>query len=401
MRISTSTLFSEGVSAMQQMQNNLARTNLQIATGQRMLSPADDPAAAARAIELKQSDASNTQLASNRATATNTLSLAEGVLSSVTSVLQELKSLGVETGGVMTNATSMKGIATTLRGRMQELLGLANSTDGIGNYLFSGGQGKVQPFVNTSAGTIYQGDDVQRRIQVSASRQMAATEVGSDIFMRVRNGNGSFQTSAAAGNTGTATIDQGRVLAAPFNGNSYRVTFTSATTFDVQNLTSGTPVSTGNAYVSGQAVTFEGIQFEIGGNPAAGDTFDVQASANQSVFATLEAFIALADAPPAAGDALSAAKFQQGLQTVIGTLDQVLNNVLSTRATIGGRLREIDSLQATGESLGLQYKNNLSKIQDTDYIQAVTDLNKQQLALQASQQSFARISQLSLFDFLR
>lgn len=401
MRISTSTLFSEGVSAMQQMQNNLARTNLQIATGQRMLSPADDPAAAARAIELNQSDASNTQLASNRATATNTLSLAEGVLSSVTSVLQELKSLGVETGGVMTNATSMKGIATTLRGRMQELLGLANSTDGIGNYLFSGGQGKVQPFVNTSAGTIYQGDDVQRRIQVSASRQMAATEVGSDIFMRVRNGNGSFQTSAAAGNTGTATIDQGRVLAAPFNGNSYRVTFTSATTFDVQNLTSGTPVSTGNAYVSGQAVTFDGIQFEIGGTPAAGDTFDVQASANQSVFATLEAFIALADAPPAAGDALSAAKFQQGLQTVIGTLDQALNNVLSTRATIGGRLREIDSLQATGESLGLQYKNNLSKIQDTDYIQAVTDLNKQQLALQASQQSFARISQLSLFDFLR
>jgi len=214
MRISTSTLYSEGVTAMQQMQSNLARTNLQIATGQRMLSPADDPAAAARAIELNQSDASNTQLASNRTAATNTLSLAEGVLSGVTSALQELKGLGVEAGGVMTNATSMKGIATTLRGRMQELLGLANSTDGVGNYLFSGGQGKVKPFVTTATGTIYQGDDVQRQIQVSASRQMAATEAGSDIFMRVRNGNGLFQTSAGATNTGTGIIDQGQALTA-------------------------------------------------------------------------------------------------------------------------------------------------------------------------------------------
>ena len=401
MRISTSTLFSESVTAMQQMQNNLARTNLQIATGQKMLSPADDPAAAARAIELNQSDASNTQFASNRNMAANNLSLTEGVLSGVTSLLQELKSLSVEAGGVMTNATSMKGISTTLRGRMEELLGLANSTDGVGNYLFSGGQGKVKPFATTAAGTVYQGDDVQRLVQVAPSRQMAATDSGADVFMRIRNGNGTFQTSAGAGNTGTGGISQGQVLTSPFNGNGYRVTFTSATTFDVLNVTSGTPVSTGNAYVSGQAVTFDGIQVEVSGAPATGDTFDVQPSVNQSIFATLDKFIAAADAPPVAGDALSIAKFQQGLREVMGALDQALNNVLSTRATVGGRLRELDSLQATGEELGLQYKNSLSKIQDTDYIQAVTDLNKQQLALQASQQSFARVSQLSLFDFLR
>jgi len=404
MRISTSTLYSEGVTAMQQMQSNLARTNLQIATGQRMLSPADDPAAAARAIELNQSDASNTQLANNRTAAANTLSLSEGVLSGVTATLQELQSLGIEVGGVMTNAASMKGIATTLRGRLQELQGLANSTDGVGNYLFSGGQGKIKPFVQTAAGMVYQGDDVQRQVQVGASRQMAATENGSDIFMRVRNGNGSFQTSALVGNAGTGIISQGLALTSPFNGNSYRVTFTSATTFDVADITAGAPgtaVLTAQPYVSGQAITFNGIQFEISGAPANGDTFDVQPSTNQNLFATLDAFIALADAPPVAGDSVAEAKFNQGLQQVMAGLDQALNSVLTTRATIGGRLREIDALQATGESLGLQYKNTLSKIQDTDYIQAVTDLNKQQLALQASQQSFARVSQLSLFDYLR
>lgn len=400
MRISTTTLFTEGVTAMQQMQSNLARTNLQIATGQRMLSPADDPAGAARAIELNQSNASNTQFASNRNTAINTLALEEGILSSVTLVLQDIRDLALEAVGQAQSTTSLKGLATSLRGRMEEMMGLANSTDGIGNYLFSGGQGKVKPFVATASGASYQGDDVQRLIQVAPSRQMAATDSGGDIFMRIRNGNGTFQTAAGTANTGSGTIDQGQPLSLPFNGNSYRVTFTSATTFDVLNVTSGATVSSGNAYVSGQAVSFDGIQFEIKGAPASGDTFDIAPSSNQSVFDTMSQLLATLEAPPLAGDAAANAKFQQGLQQANGELKQSLDNVLTTRATVGGRLRELDSLQATGEELGLQYAQSLSKIQDTDYIQAVTDLNRQQLALQASQQSFARVSQLSLFNYL-
>ncbi|MFH2135792.1 MAG: flagellar hook-associated protein FlgL [Pseudomonadota bacterium] len=401
MRISTSTLYSEGVTAMQQMQSNLARTQLQMTTGQRMLSPADDPAAAARAIELKQSDASNTQLASNRQAAMNTLSLEDGVLASITSLLQDVKIMSLDAGGSLQTASSLKGIATDLRGRMQELFGLSNSTDGLGNFLFSGSQGKIQPFADTAAGATYQGDDVQRLIQAGPTRQISSADSGADIFMRIRNGNGSFATSVAAANTGSGTITQGQVLASPFNGNTYQVTFTSATTFDIQNVTTGTPVSTGNAYVSGQAITFDGIQVEIKGAPANGDTFDIKPSVNQSVFETIKQFLATVDAPPLAGDAAANAKFQQGLQQASAALDLAINNVMYSRATVGARLRELDSLQATGEELGVQYKQTLSKIQDTDYIQAATDMSKQQLALQASQQSFAKISQMSLFDYLR
>jgi flagellar hook-associated protein 3 FlgL len=401
MRISTSTLYSEGVTAMQQMQNSLARTQLQMTTGQRMLSPADDPAAAARAIELKQSEASNTQLASNRNAAISTLSLADGILGSVTSLLQDVKVMSLDAGGPLHNASTLKGIATDLRGRMQELLGLANSTDGVGNFLFAGAQGKVQPFVNTAAGTVYQGDDVPHLVQASPSRQMATSDSGADVFMRIKNGNGAFQTGGAAANTGSGIISQGLVLNAPYSGNNYQVTFTSATTYDIQNLTTGTPVSTGNAYVSGQAITFDGIQFEIKGAPAAGDTFDIQPSANQSIFDTINNFLAIVDAPPVPGDAAAVAKFQQGLQQASAAVDQAINNVLYTRATVGGRLRELDSLQSTGVELGVQYQQTLSQIQDTDYIQAATDMARQQLALQASQQSFAKISQMSLFDYLR
>jgi len=315
--------------------------------------------------------------------------------------LQDVKIMSLDAGGSMQTASSLRGIATDLRGRMQELMGLANSTDGIGNFLFAGAQGKIQPFVNTAAGTAYQGDDIPHLIQASPTRQIPTSDSGADVFMRIKNGNGSFQTAVAAANTGSGTISQGLVLNAPFNGSSYQVTFTSATTFDIQNLTTGTPVSTGNTYASGQAITFDGIQIEIKGAPAAGDTFDLKPSVNQSIFDTINNFLAAVDAPPVAGNGAAVAKFQLGLQQASAALDQAINNVMYTRATVGGRLRELDSLQATGVELGVQYQQTLSKIQDTDYIQAATDMSRQQLALQASQQSFAKISQMSLFDYLR
>ena len=211
MRISTSTLFSEGVASMNQLQTSLARTQAQISTGRRILNPADDPAAAARATELNQADAANTQFAANRTAATNTLSLSESILGSVTSLLQDAQALTVQAGNATLNASDLRSIAGDLSGRLQELIGLANSTDGTGNFLFSGAQGRVQPFVETAAGVSYQGDDVQRLIQAAPSRQIAGTDSGADIFMRIKNGNGTFQAAPNAANTGSGTISQGRV----------------------------------------------------------------------------------------------------------------------------------------------------------------------------------------------
>jgi len=408
MRISTATLFSEGVATMNQLQVNLAKTQTQISSGRRILNPADDPAAAARATELNQADAANTQYAANRTAAVNTLSLSESILGSVTSLLQDAQALTVQAGNATLNVSDLRSIATDLNGRLQELIGLANSTDGTGNFLFSGAQGRIQPFVETGAGVSYQGDDVQRLIQAAPSRQIAGTDSGADIFMRIKNGNGTFQAAPNAANTGSGTISQGRVLdATQYAANQYQVTFSVAagvTTYDVADVTAGLPgtaVLAAQPYVSGQAISFNGIQFEIQGAPAAGDTFDINPSSNQSMFDTLSSLIGTLNAAPATGDAVATAAFQQGLQQSLGALDQDLNKVLGVRATVGGRLRELDALQSTGEDLGLQYKQTLSKIQDTDYLQAISQLNQQQLTLQAAQQSFAKISQLSLFDFLR
>jgi len=402
MRISTSSYYNESVATMNQLQVNIAQTTQQLATGRKILSPADDPAAAARAAELTQTDSANTQFGSNRIAATNVLSLADGILQSVSNLILDAKDVSTAASNGLLDPAARKSMATDIQGRLQELLGLANSTDGTGNYIFAGAQGKVQPFADTAAGVVYQGDDVQRKVQAATGRQIPITDSGADIFMRVRNGNGTFSASPALlTNTGDSTINQGIVTdPALYDGHTYQIAFTAANIYDINDLTTGLPVTSGNAYVSGQAISFNGIQLEIKGTPAINDTFDVTPSKNQSIFDTLTKLVATLNTPALAVSGPTNASYRQGLSDAFNSLEQGLNAVLGTRATMGARLRELDALNVTGDELGLQYKSTLSKIQDTDYNKAISDLTQQQMVLTAAQKSFSQVSKMSLFDYL-
>lgn len=409
MRISTGTFYNESVTSMNQMQSNIAQTSQQMSTGRKILSPADDPAAAARASELTQADAANTQFGANRVAATNILSLADGILQSVTNLILDAKDVSSSAAGTLVTPATRKAMAAEIQGRMQELLSLANSKDGTGNYLFSGAQGNIQPFAATAAGVVFQGDDAARKIQAAASRQIAVTDSGADIFMRIRNGNGTFNASPAAGNMGDSTISQGIVTnTASYTGQSYQMTFAVAagvTTYSITDTTTGAPVAlvppvTNVPYVSGQAVSVNGIQFEVKGVPANGDVFNVAPSSNQSIFDALSQLVTTLNTNIPTGSPMANASYRQGLSDAFNSLDQGLNSVLGTRATMGARLRELDALNVSGDEMGLQYKATLSKIQDTDYTKAISDLTQQQMVLTAAQKSFSQVSKMSLFDYL-
>lgn len=403
MRISTSSIYNANISSLDTLQVQIAQTTQQISTGQRILDPSMDPVGAARAIELTLSSSTNTQFAANNTAATNTLSLSDSILQSVTSLIQSSHDTVMTGVGSTMSDSNRLVLATTLKGNLQDLLGLANSTDGNGNYLYSGSQGSVQPFVNTAGSVVYQGDDVQRKMQVAPSRQISSSDSGADIFMRIRNGNGTFQAAPAAANTGTGNISQGVVTnSSLYNGDSFQVTFgAGGTTYSVTDVTSGaTVIPAGTAYVSGQAISFNGIQFSITGAPAAGDTFNVTPSTNQSVFDTLNKLVTALSTPLAGASAATVAANSQAISDGLSALTQDLNSVLSVRATTGSRLNELTALQTTGTQLGLQFQQTLSTIQDTDYNKAITDLSQQKLILQAAQQSFAQVSKLSLFNYM-
>src|SRR4030066_1289315 len=125
MRISSNTLFDSNVALLGQQQTRLLQTQQQIASGRRILTASDEPVAAARALEIGQSDTMNTQYAANRTAARHKLSLAESNLQSVTSLLQDVRTAVVGAGNGTFNNSDRQTVAADLSGRLQELTGLA------------------------------------------------------------------------------------------------------------------------------------------------------------------------------------------------------------------------------------------------------------------------------------
>lgn len=214
-RVSTGMIFDAGVGAMQKRTATLLRTQQQLASGRRILSPADDPVAAARALEVTQARANNAGQAQTRDNAKSALGLAESQLAGATDLLVRVRELAVQAGSGALAPSDRRSIATELRARFEELVALANSSDGTGQYLFGGYQSSGRPFAGSvENGVNYGGDDGLRTLEVSDSRLLPVSDAGSDVFQRIQNGNGVFATAArtaAPTNIRAATIDAGTV----------------------------------------------------------------------------------------------------------------------------------------------------------------------------------------------
>ena len=290
---------------------------------------------------------------------------------------------------------------------------------------------KRQPFGgsvdNILAGNeiVYQGDDGRRTMQVSPSRFVEVSDSGNDVFKRIRSGNGYFSTDYAAGNSGTGIVTSGSVTnpatwsAATTKDVTINFTVSAGvTTYDLIDTSSGISLLTGaagpaplanqRAYQSGQPIVLKsqgaeaafdlGASTSVSGAPASGDSFSIAPSASQSIFVTLANLIGALETPT--GTPATDVKYINDIGFALTNLDQGIDNVLRVRASIGSRMNEIDSLSSLNENLSLQYQQNLSDLQDLDYAKAISDLTRKQVDLEAAQQSFSRISQLSLFNYL-
>jgi flagellar hook-associated protein 3 FlgL len=411
MRIATKTIYDNGVSQLNTLQAQLQKTQMQLSTGRRVVTPSDDPVASARALEVSQSKEMNTQFASNRSNAKGSLSLVDNTLANTDDLLQEVKSKIVAAGNPGFTVADREALAKELDGRLQDLLGQANATDGSGAYLFSGYKSDTQPFTRTATGATYNGDQGQRELQVASSRTLATSETGSAVFENNLTGNGTFQTSVDPNNVtrgGTGIISPGVVKnTAALTGHNYTLNFTvvpgaagapSTTTYTINDVTSGTAVATGQPYVSGQPIVFDGMSMDISGVPANGDIFNVDPSKNQSVFQTMTDLITALRGP--AGSPQAGAALTNALNLANQNISNSLDNVLSVRASVGARLSEVDHLDSAGDDLNLQYSSQISDLVDLDPVEAISRFTQQQTTLEAAQKSYKALAGLSLFNII-
>ena len=300
MRVSTTLMQFRATNAIVDRESALSKTQMQLATGRKILNPSDDPVGTTQLFPLNEVLERNKQFSKNSDSAESRLSLEEKTLGSVTNLLQRVNELAVQGNNDTNSAQDRSAIAQELRQHLQTLTGLANTKDANGEYIFSGHEVTTQPFTEAPAGTFnYQGDNGQRSVQVGESRFVAVGDPGTDVFMNVPYSGGGNQSIFE-------TIDK---LATDFENN----------TFSANSIT------------------------------------DVQAA---------------------------------------------IDNVVNVRAKIGARLNALDTQRNINEELTLQSQKTLSGIQDLDYAEAISRLNLQMVGLQASQQAFTRIQNLSLFNYL-
>ena len=445
MRISTSQIYDAGSLNIQRNQASLFKLQNQLSTGRRVLTPEDDPVAAAQALLVTQAKEMNAQQTTNQGNAESQLGLVDSQLSSLVDLIQNVRDRVLQAGNSTLGASDRQSIATELEARFGELLGIANAQNGSGDYLFSGYQGATKPFaINASLSVVppattapvgYYGDDGERLLQVSSSRLMPVNVAGSDVFMNAKQGNGTFvvETGGNIGggiNQGSATVDSGSVLDlqkwqagvnsfgwSNANNPSIQVRFSvaaGATTYqlyDVSVAASPVAISAAAAYTPGQAIplastnppaataTDFGSNFVVQGTPADGDTFSVAPSTNQSIFQTVQSLIGILKTPVGTST-FSRSEYTNALGQQLVNLDRALDNVSSVQATVGTRLLELESLGETASDLDLQYQTTLSGLQDLDWAKAISDFTMQQTYLEAAQKSFAQISGLSLFNYL-
>jgi flagellar hook-associated protein 3 FlgL len=397
MRISTAGIHNSALGQMMAKSAALAKTQNQIASSTRILTPADDPIGAAQALELDRALAESQQHAKNTTAATNRLSFEEQTLGDVTSLLQRVRDLTLEANNPTLDDSARKSIMSEVQVRYTDLVDLANRKDTNGEYLFSGYSTLTQPFVKTGGTVTYQGDDGTRVLQTGPSQRVTDGHPGSDVFMSIKQGNGTFVTGAASANTGGAIIDAGVVTdASAWTPGAFTIHFTSPTDYEVLDSTS-TQVTVGQ-FAPGGAITFNGIEVQLQGTPALDDVFTIAPAGTEDMFTAMNKLMTALQRP--SDSTAQNAQFSTDMGSALLQLDNSLERISDVRSEVGARLSVLADSTDNQADRQLDLKTQLSQIRDLDYADAITTLNIQLAGLQAAQQSYAKVSGLNLFNYL-
>lgn len=405
MRISTQQLFNRGLEQIQDVTAQQQKTQLQLSTGKKILTPADDPIASSRILELNQELALNEQFQRNIELVEGRLRLQDDLLGGINDVVQRIRELAVTAGNGSLSPDDLGYIAAEVTERLGQLAGLLNTQDASGEYVFSGFQGSTRPFEQNISGSYqYEGDEGRRFIQIEPSVTIATTENGKEIFQDVPSSNRTFFTLADPNNQAVppGQITSGQVIDQDIYDDFYpedlTITFNTPTDMTITESGTGRVVAANMAYSPNMPIQVNGIQFEITGAPVAGDSFFVESTAKQGVLTTVEKFIYGLE--KFNGSPTSRDVFDQVIADTISNLDNAETSILEARSQIGARLNTVDTTAEQLKDTEILTKEILTDIESVDYAEAISLLSIQQFTLEAAYSSYSQMTSLSLFDRL-
>jgi len=400
MRVTQTISQTQFLTTINALESSINDTQNQITSGKQFTTASQNPTAAGSVNNYTQALAQSQQYGTNANSASTNLNTESSALTQVTNQLQTLRDLALEANNGVLTSSDRASIATQAVQIQNSLLSLANTTNGNGEFIFGGYSAQAQPFSLTATGATYNGDQGQRQVQIAAGQTVADGDNGDTVFNNIKTGNGTFQVTAAAGNTGTGLIGAATVTSpAAYVAGNYNITFTDPTHYTVtDSAVPPNPVSSGT-YTDGGSITFNGQQITLSGSPAAGDSFAASTSTNQSIFATVQNLVNTLQSQASTAPGATTAVNNQ-INNAINNIDQALTNTSNVQASVGGRLNSITTQQSVAGSQQVQLQTSISNLQSLDFASAITTLDQQNTTLSAALQAFQLTQGLTLFKFL-
>jgi len=407
MRISTAQLYDRSIRSVLDNQGDLSDVQQQLASGKKLLRPSDDPVGTAQVIRLTEEIDLINQYKKNNNLLVANLEHEETVLSSVNDSLNRARVLMVQAGNGILNGDDRTTISTEIGQIRDEVFDLMNSQNPSGEYIFAGFQSASPAFAfnESAAGNkfTFQGDDGINEIQVSARVNLEVNNSGKSVFENVFARLKSGITATAGATSATLKIDQQGAFdkfhvanydaLTPAN-NEYQISVTAANQVQISNVGTGALIDTIN-FSSAVPFSFKGLKFDIAGTPGDSVNFQLEKPEKKNIAETLNDFYqALRD------DSLSGGNYQEALSDALTGIDNGLGKVSNATSILGGRRNTAQSVFELNLDLEITNKTARANIEEVDYAEAVSELSRQEASLEAAQATFARVTGLSLFDFI-
>ncbi|MCT7357501.1 flagellar hook-associated protein FlgL [Thalassolituus pacificus] len=412
MRIATLQSFNTGLNGILDNQSSVNKTQQQVSSGRRVLTPADDPIAATKILQLQQDQALRDQYDRNMTAADNRLKLEDATLGSITDNLTRLKELTVKAGGGTLTITDRQAIAAEVYQIQEGLVDLFNTRDANGEYVFAGFKGGNAPFVKNDSGRYdYKGDEGQRFLTIGASTNVATGDNGKNLFVDVEAAKNTFTTELNPLNKGTMRVSPGFVVDeekySEFYPDDLIITFNpesavtpSGPNYTVRRASDNRVVEGMNnmAYSPGSDVVVAGISITLNSDPEPGDEVLMKSSPKQSITDTI--FRLTAGLNTLDDNVVDSETLDILIEDTLTNLAFAQASISEIRSQVGARLNVVENTRNLSADVGLVNKEVLSKLSDVDFAEAVSRLSLQSFLLEAAQQSYTTISRLSLFNQL-
>lgn len=411
MRIATLQQYNIGLNGILKNQADVSKTQQEISTGKRVLTPADDPVAATKILQMQQELALNDQYTLNMNAADNRLKAEEAAIKAVTESLAKLKELASSATGAKT-LTDRQAIAAEVYEIQEHLADLFNSKDAGGEYIFAGFKGQNQPFVKGANGRYeFVGDEGQRKLAIGRTTTVATGDSGKELFINVPASKNTFVANASPKNKGDLLVNPSFVTDeekyAEFYPHDLIITFNPAsavappeTNFTVRRASDNRVVD-GMANVTfspGDNITVAGVTLNVQGIPEPGDQVLVNSTPKQSITDTIFLLTAGLNTLPDTKEGNDTLAIL--IHDTLTNLTHAEANISAIRSALGARMNIVQNTRDLAADVKVVNREILSKLQDADYAESISKLSLQTYLLEAAQQSYTKISRMSLFNHM-